>query len=794
MSSVVQVLRSNIGLSSTELESRIRTLFPRNNCTGILQKENVIISGKPMVIRRLFIQTIDSGEYGNVGWVLNTDLENCMICAQEFSVFLTKQHCHGCGNLVCSVCSNEEATVYELEEMGPLRVCNQCFWGQEPVYARYTRLEDSMLEDATRRWSTDYPSPVPPSAVTAVAAAPETKLSKMTFLQQSTSDDEEDEEITQQHRVSQKMLIRKSTDEPVTHIPMFSKSDSKPSPNDLDELPTSNIPFIKRESAGSTTTLVELFPFRDSNGAQVESDHSDNSDTEDSPPLPQLTSIPSAWSATTIFSSLMNPKPVEHEAPQPQSAANSVESSNSAPVATTLPPPVPPTETTSRQSASSASDRLSSSSTSPPEPVTVSLNGNGNGSKSSPLYAPIAHVPTKTVVSKSPSPLPPSAPAASAPAVSGTLTQTQIPNFESRPVSQRIPFSNISTSSPSPPPSPSPSPRTPNADLSLRPLPPVTPSPFTVLKTKRLSDNSKVFINVLTIPEIYLDVTLPHLFFIHSLHQTEDKGGESCDVFDVCSSDFILNLTDTQDISEKYIAMIQKVNLDYHETLEIDYKTPKIKGNYKGNHGSEDIQPFHCDKLVSISEIQKDPKLFYLISEMNLSSSSASSATSPSASGLEASSSADTGAGVNGRPTSKKLNTSLSSAAAGAGAGGSAPPVMKGWMKKQGHQFKTIKRRYFVLEEGDLKYYEKPLENPPYGEKLKGSFPLKDGTVEFGTGDGKPLGRDGNQRLYLQALVCPSSLLHSFPFLSLPPFCLSLHLTPLCSSALPLLCWSRAMI
>lgn len=95
-----------------------------------LKKRKLIISGKQLVVRRLYIKTLDSGDYSNVGWILNEDLDYCMICSKEFSVFLTKQHCYGCGNLVCNLCSNENAIIYELEEMGPLKVCNQCYWGQ----------------------------------------------------------------------------------------------------------------------------------------------------------------------------------------------------------------------------------------------------------------------------------------------------------------------------------------------------------------------------------------------------------------------------------------------------------------------------------------------------------------------------------------------------------------------------------------------------------------------------------------------------------------------------------------
>jgi hypothetical protein len=45
---------------------------------------------------------------------------------------------------------------------------------------------------------------------------------------------------------------------------------------------------------------------------------------------------------------------------------------------------------------------------------------------------------------------------------------------------------------------------------------------------------------------------------------------------------------------------------------------------------------------------------------------------------------------------------------------------MKGFLWKLGHRVKNWKRRYFVLENGVLKYYVNPSDRHPYGSRLKG--------------------------------------------------------------------------
>lgn len=54
-----------------------------------------------------------------------------------------------------------------------------------------------------------------------------------------------------------------------------------------------------------------------------------------------------------------------------------------------------------------------------------------------------------------------------------------------------------------------------------------------------------------------------------------------------------------------------------------------------------------------------------------------------------------------------------------------APPVLTGWMRKQGRKglIKNWKRRYFVLKSGKLSYYTDEAKQYPLGENLKvGSF------------------------------------------------------------------------
>ena len=81
-------------------------------------------------IRRIFINSPDGGDYTGLGWIINDDIDNCMLCNAEFGYTTYKHHCKGCGSVVCHGCSPNKAIVFEISSVGELRVCHLCFFGQ----------------------------------------------------------------------------------------------------------------------------------------------------------------------------------------------------------------------------------------------------------------------------------------------------------------------------------------------------------------------------------------------------------------------------------------------------------------------------------------------------------------------------------------------------------------------------------------------------------------------------------------------------------------------------------------
>jgi hypothetical protein len=91
-----------------------------------------IIKGKKKKYHRVFVNCSDSGMYARLGWVLNDDVDHCMICQEAFSdsMISGKHHCRACGDVICNSCSQGRAVVQPVETLGAVRVCGQCFYGQ----------------------------------------------------------------------------------------------------------------------------------------------------------------------------------------------------------------------------------------------------------------------------------------------------------------------------------------------------------------------------------------------------------------------------------------------------------------------------------------------------------------------------------------------------------------------------------------------------------------------------------------------------------------------------------------
>ena len=138
------LLKSNVVKPGSELHSKLESrltvtdINSLNDAIIYYEDEEIIVHGKPRNVRRLYVSKADS-DHDGVGWIINEDITVCMVCAQAFGFFRWAHHCRSCGNLVCNSCSPETAVIFELQEAGPVRVCIQCYWGQDPVHVSVTR-------------------------------------------------------------------------------------------------------------------------------------------------------------------------------------------------------------------------------------------------------------------------------------------------------------------------------------------------------------------------------------------------------------------------------------------------------------------------------------------------------------------------------------------------------------------------------------------------------------------------------------------------------------------------------
>lgn len=84
-----------------------------------------MINRKTYTIRRVYIL---NNKY-KIGWVVDCDLNCCMLCSKDFAWYLgrAKHHCRACGSLVCHECSPYITNIPNLQEDKGSRVCRNCF-------------------------------------------------------------------------------------------------------------------------------------------------------------------------------------------------------------------------------------------------------------------------------------------------------------------------------------------------------------------------------------------------------------------------------------------------------------------------------------------------------------------------------------------------------------------------------------------------------------------------------------------------------------------------------------------
>eukprot|EP01103_Thecamoeba_quadrilineata_P015029 TRINITY_DN4623_c0_g1_i1.p2 TRINITY_DN4623_c0_g1~~TRINITY_DN4623_c0_g1_i1.p2 ORF type:complete len:107 (+),score=14.71 TRINITY_DN4623_c0_g1_i1:24-323(+) len=54
-------------------------------------------------------------------------VHQCSHCQKPFSLFKRKYHCHNCGKIFCSECSNSKIGLPQLEYDKPVQVCKTCY-------------------------------------------------------------------------------------------------------------------------------------------------------------------------------------------------------------------------------------------------------------------------------------------------------------------------------------------------------------------------------------------------------------------------------------------------------------------------------------------------------------------------------------------------------------------------------------------------------------------------------------------------------------------------------------------
>lgn len=109
---------------------------------SFIEPEDIMLKGARQKIHRIYIRSKNNSSDG-VGWMLNHDVDHCVICNAYFGMLVWPHHCRGCGNIVCGSCSNQEAIILHFGENSNLqRVCVQCCFGQPIVVATGMRINE----------------------------------------------------------------------------------------------------------------------------------------------------------------------------------------------------------------------------------------------------------------------------------------------------------------------------------------------------------------------------------------------------------------------------------------------------------------------------------------------------------------------------------------------------------------------------------------------------------------------------------------------------------------------------
>ena len=129
---VITTLREKIKGIESQKGERQDLLDPTRN-GAVVHHEQILLNKRTRNVRKVYM---NDHRY-KIGWVVDWDLNHCMVCSAQFGWILgrPKHHCRACGALVCHACSPYVAQVPSLNEFGGSRVCINCFGLKQGMFS-----------------------------------------------------------------------------------------------------------------------------------------------------------------------------------------------------------------------------------------------------------------------------------------------------------------------------------------------------------------------------------------------------------------------------------------------------------------------------------------------------------------------------------------------------------------------------------------------------------------------------------------------------------------------------------
>jgi hypothetical protein len=131
----------------------------KTNSTFSPSSTQSLLSLSSRIVRRIYVFTNNPelGKYHKLGWILDDDIDNCMLCNVSFQQYnnlnscsiyrSNKHHCRACGNVLCASCCSSTGYLKDISSSSSSstssssttassslqKVCNLCNYGQDEI-------------------------------------------------------------------------------------------------------------------------------------------------------------------------------------------------------------------------------------------------------------------------------------------------------------------------------------------------------------------------------------------------------------------------------------------------------------------------------------------------------------------------------------------------------------------------------------------------------------------------------------------------------------------------------------